>query len=145
MKIGQYRMDEGYQIKFLDEPAWAVIGGGIRDYNTQQAGDGHAISLCYALYGPDQSIVGGVIGETHWNWLFINLLWIPAELRGHGYGHALLTMAEEQGRRRGATNAYLDTFSFQAPEFYKQHGYQVYGVLEDFPPGHKRYYLTKQL
>lgn len=138
-------MDEGYQIKYLDEPAWAVIGGGIRDYNTQQAGDGHAIFLCYALYGPDQSIVGGVIGETHWNWLFINLMWIQAELRGRGYGHALLTKAEEEGRKRGATNAYLDTFSFQAPEFYKKHGYQVYGVLEDFPPGHKRYYLTKQL
>jgi hypothetical protein len=39
----------------------------------------------------------------------------------------------------------LDTFSFQAPDFYKQHGYQVFGELQDFPSGHQRYYLKKQL
>ena len=138
-------MDEGYHISYLDQPAWEIIGRGIREYNTQQAGDGHAIFLCFALHAPDQSIVGGIIGETHWNWLFINLMWISKELRGKGFGHRLLLAAEEEGRKRGATHAYLDTFSFQAPEFYKRHGYQVFGVLEDFPPGHRRYYLTKEL
>ena len=138
-------MDDGYHIGYLDEPAWEIIGGGIREYNTQHAGDGHAIFLCFALFAPDGSIMGGIIAETHWNWLFINLMWITEALRGLGYGHQLLTAAEEEGRKRGATNAHLDTFSFQAPEFYKKHGYQVFGVLEDFPPGHQRYYLTKKL
>jgi len=138
-------MAQKYHIGYLEQPAWEIIGQGIREYNTKQAGNGHAIFLCFVLYGPDESIVGGIIGETHWNWLFINLMWIHEELRGCGYGHQLLIAAEEEGRKRGATNAYLDTFSFQAPEFYKKHGYQVYGVLEDFPPGHQRYYLTKKL
>ena len=138
-------MDEGYLIESVDEPAWAIIGGGLSDYNNQQAGNGHGKNLCFVLRSPDGSIVGGVIGETHWNWLFINLMWVKDELRGHGYGAQLLTAAEEEGSKRGAINAYLDTFSFQAPDFYKKHGYQVFGVLEDFPPGHKRYYLTKKL
>jgi GNAT superfamily N-acetyltransferase len=138
-------MDEGYHIEYLDPPAWEVIGGGIREFNIRQAGDGHAIFLCFALYAPDRSIVGGVIGETHWNWLFISLMWVKDGLRGRGYGHQLLTAVEEEGRKRGATHSYLDTFSFQAPEFYQKHGYQVFGVLEDFPPGHQRYYLTKEL
>jgi N-acetylglutamate synthase-like GNAT family acetyltransferase len=72
-------------------------------------------------------------------------MWIKDELRGRGYGHRLLTLAEHEARQRGAKNAYLDTFSFQAPDFYKQHGYQVFGELPDFPPGHQRYFLTKQL
>jgi ribosomal protein S18 acetylase RimI-like enzyme len=143
--IGKNIMDEEYRITYVDEPEWGVIGGGIRDYNNQQAGDGHAVNLCFALYAPDQTIVGGVIGETHWNWLYISLMWVKDELRGRGYGHRLLTLAEEEGRKRGATNAYLDTFSFQAPEFYKKYGYQVFGELQNFPPGHQRYYLTKQL
>ncbi len=138
-------MNEEYHIGYLDEPAWEIIGGGIREYNTQRAGDGHAIFLCFALYAHDGSIVGGIIAETHWNWLFINLMWLREEVRGRGYGHQLLAAAEEEGRKRGATDAYLDTFSFQAPEFYQKHGYQVYGMLEDFPPGHQRYYLTKKL
>ena len=54
-------------------------------------------------------------------------------------------MVEAEARQSGATEAYLDTFSFQAPEFYKKNGYQVFGVLENFPPGHQRYYLTKAL
>lgn len=138
-------MNEDYYICYLDKPAWEVIGGGIRDYNIQQAGEGHEKSLCYALFAPDQSIMGGIIAETHWNWLFINLMWLREELRGQGYGHKLLLAAEAEGRKRGATHAYLDTFSFQAPEFYQKHGYEIFGVLEDFPPGHRRLYLTKQL
>jgi hypothetical protein len=45
----------------------------------------------------------------------------------------------------GAKNAYLDTFSFQAPEFYKKCGHQEFGTLENFPTGHTRYFLTKKL
>ena len=72
-------------------------------------------------------------------------LWIREDLRGCGYGHRLLTLLEDAARQHGAKNAYLDTFSFQAPDFYQKHGYQVFGTLKDFPVGHKRYYLRKQL
>ncbi len=138
-------MDDGYRIEYTDSPAWEVVGGGIRQYNIERAGDGRDKQLCYLLYAPDETIVGGIVGETHWNWLYINLLWIKDELRGRGFGHQLLVAAEEEGRRRGAINAYLDTFSFQAPQFYLEHGYRVFGMLEDFPPGHQRYYMTKAL
>jgi hypothetical protein len=54
-------------------------------------------------------------------------------------------MAEQEARKNGAKNVYLDTFSFQALDFYQEHGYRVFGELEDFPPGHQRYYLRKEL
>ncbi|NTU64122.1 MAG: GNAT family N-acetyltransferase [Chloroflexi bacterium] len=76
---------------------------------------------------------------------YIDLLWLKEELRGRGYGHRLLMLAEDEARQRGATHAYMDTFSFQAPDFYQRHGYQVFGELKDFPHGHQRYFLTKQL
>jgi GNAT superfamily N-acetyltransferase len=141
-------MDEEYQIVYVDNPeesAWGIIGRGVGSYNKQQAGDSNFQRLCFVLRAPDQAIVGGVIGETYWDWLYIDLLWVKDELRGRGYGHRLLTLAEQEARQRGAKNAYLDTFSFQALDFYKQHGYQVFGELQDFPPGHQRYFLTKQL
>lgn len=129
-------MEEKYEIVYIDEPAWEIIGGGITDYNTQQAGDDQGKNLCFVLRSPDQEIVGGVIGATYWDWLYINLMWIKDELRGHGYGQQLLMLAEEEGRKRGARQVYLDTFSFQAPGFYKKYGYEVFGELHDFPPGH---------
>lgn len=138
-------MDEEYQIVYVDNPAWEIIGGGITEYNTQQAGDDQGKNLCFVLRSPDQEIVGGVIGATYWDWLYINLMWIKEELRGRGYGQQLLRLAEEEGRKRGATQVYLDTFSFQAPGFYEKYGYEVFGELRDFPPGHQRYFLTKRL
>ena len=141
-------MDEEYNIVYVDKPeqsAWGIIGRAIHHYNIQQAGDDNSQRLCFVLHAPDQEIVGGLIGVTHWDWLCIDLLWVKDELRGRGYGHRLLTLAEQEARQRGAKNAYLDTFSFQALDFYEQHGYQVFGKLEDFPLGHQRYYLTKQL
>ncbi len=141
-------MDKEYRIVYVEHPeqsAWGIIGHGITNYNTQQAGDEQSQRICFVLQAPDQEIVGGVLGAIYWNWLYVDLMWIQEEFRGHGYGHQLLTLLEEEARKRGAQNAYLDTFSFQAPDFYKQHGYQVFGELPDFPPGHQRYFLTKKL
>ena len=139
-------MAQEYQIVPLDEPAWEIIGPGINEYNTEQAGDDSSQMLCFVLRAADQDeILGGVIGATYWEWLHLDLLWLKDEFRGQGYGHRLLVAAEEEARKRGAKNAYLDTFSFQAPDFYKQHGYEVFGELADFPPGHRRYFMRKQL
>ena len=137
--------DKAYQIVYLDQPAWEIIGGGISDFNTQQAGDDHGKNLCFVLKAPGGEVVGGVIGATYWDWLYVNLMWLQEAYRGQGYGAQLLLQAEEEARRRGAQHAYLDTFSFQAPGFYKKYGYEVFGVLEDFPAGHQRYFLKKEL
>lgn len=141
-------MTEDYEILYVEKPddaVWEAVGGGIQRFNSEQAGDDHGRRLCFVLYGPDQSVAGGVIGETYWNWLTISLMWIRDDLRGRGYGERLLLAAEQEARQRGATDAYLDTFSFQAPGFYEKQGYRVFGELADFPPGHRRYFFTKHL
>ncbi len=53
--------------------------------------------------------------------------------------------AENEALARGCHGAYLDTFSFQAPDFYQKLGYEIYGKLDDFPKGHCRYFLRKKL
>jgi GNAT superfamily N-acetyltransferase len=141
-------MDAGYRIAYADDPedsAITAVGQGIRRYNEQQAGATEYRRLYLLLHAPDGAVVGGLIGATYWNWLYIDLLWIADELRGRGHGHRLLALAEDEARRRGAENAYLDTFSFQAPDFCRQNGYEVFGELSDFPRGHQRYFLKKQL
>lgn len=141
-------MDEEYQIVYIEKPeqsAWGIIGQGVHNYNLQQAGDLNFRRLCFVVQGPDEAIVGGVIGEIYWDWFYIDLMWVKDNLRGRGYGRRLLSRVENEARERGAKHVYLDTFSFQAPDFYKKCGYHVFGELKDFPAGHQRYFLTKQL
>jgi GNAT superfamily N-acetyltransferase len=134
-----------YQIEYLDKPEWDLIGGGIQEFNTRNAGDENAKRLCFVVRAPNGEAVGGVIGMTFWNWLYIELMFVKEEHRRGGFGSRLLALAEEEGRKHGAQHAFLDTFSFQAPEFYKKHGYRVFGELPDFPAGHTRFYLVKDL
>lgn len=141
-------MNKKYNIVPVDNPeeaAWGIIGRGLSTYNKQQVDDHKFERLCFVLQTTDEEIVGGILGEIYWGWLFIELLWLKEELRGQGYGHNLLTLAEDKARQQGAKNAYLDTFSFQVPTFYKQHGYKIFGELQNFPPGHQRYFLKKEL
>ncbi len=140
-------MSTEYKIAYEEKPqdaAWGIVGRGVGVYNEQQVGDDSQM-LSYVVQGPDQEIVGGLIGQTHMGWFYLDLLWVKEELRGQGYGRQLVTLAEEEARKRGAKNAYLDTFSFQAPAFYEKLGYQVFGELPNFPTGHTRYYYKKEI
>ena len=40
---------------------------------------------------------------------------------------------------------HLDPFDFQAKEFYEKNGFEVFGILENCPPGHTRYYMKKEI
>ena len=91
-----------------------------------------------------QSIVAGLAGETYSGWLFVRYLWVSDDLRGQGVGRQVLGAAEDRACERGCHSAWLDTFSFQAPDFYRKLGYQVFGEL-DWSPDHKRIFLRKQL
>jgi len=90
-------------------------------------------------------ILGGLYGSTWMSYLHVNLLFVPESMRGAGVGRRLMTEAEAEAVRRGCSAASLDTFSFQARGFYEKLGYSVFGTLDDYPPGHSRFYLTKRL
>ena len=117
---------------------------GLRRYNASAIGKFDHKPLAIALR-EKREIVGGVIGETHLGWLFVQWFWIDDKYRGKGFGKKLLTAAEDEARKRGAKNVYLDTLSFQAPEFYRKLGYREFGRLDDFPVGHYRAWMTKAL
>jgi GNAT superfamily N-acetyltransferase len=90
-------------------------------------------------------LVGGVVARANWNWLHVSLVWVAEELRGGGIGALLLAAVEDEGRARGCTHAHLDTFSYQARPFYERHGWRVFATLDDYPPGHQRFFLRKDL
>ena len=66
-------------------------------------------------------------------------------MRGAGLGRQLLQRAEAIARERGCHGLWLDTFSFQARGFYEKLGFSLFGEIEDYPPGHSRFFLRKRL
>ena len=92
-----------------------------------------------------EQLLAGLTGESYWGWLYIRLLWVHPSQRGTGLGQKLVTLAEKEGIKRDCRYVYVNTFSYQAPEFYQKLGYQVWGQLDDFPAGHRRIYLFKPL
>ena len=91
------------------------------------------------------ALIGGAYGYVNWNWLFINLVWLSEAARGGGHGRRLILALEQAARERGCTHAHLDTFSFQARPFYEKLGYEVFSTLDDYPPGHQRFFMKKAL
>ncbi len=88
-------------------------------------------------------MTGGLWGCTLFQWLHVQMLFVPERLRGQGVGSALMATAETEARARGCHGVLVDTFSFQAAPFYQKLGFTLFGVLEDFPPGHDRLYFRK--
>lgn len=91
------------------------------------------------------ALIGGAYGYVNWNWLFINLVWISESVRGGGHGRRMILALEQAARERGCTHAHLDTFSYQARPFYEKLGYEVFSTLDDYPPGHQRFFMKKAL
>ncbi len=101
--------------------------------------------LAVLLKDENGTVIGGLLGWISCRWLYIVLLVVPEELRRTGLGTRLLSEAEAAARARGCVGVWLDTYSFQAPDFYLRNGYEIFGELKDHPPGANRIFLRKSL
>lgn len=124
-------------LEFLDDRLY--------EHNCTQTGkDGGKLFAIYH-YGPEGEILAGLHG---WIWAQaceIRTLWVHPDLRGQGIGRRMMMLAEEEAQAGGCQVILLNTYSFQAPRFYPQLGYQEFARLEDFPPGHQMFFYQKRL
>jgi len=132
------------QVEEKSEGVTSAILDGLREHIEKTVGGLENQPLSVTLRD-GETLLGGLIGATYFGWLFIQYFWIDEQYRGKGFGKQLLDAAENEARRRGARNVFLDTLSLQAPEFYKKYGYREYGRLDAFPVGHYRSWMTKAL
>ena len=128
-----------------DAESMATITKGLGDYNTEIAGYSDRRPLAVLLKDEGGKTLGGVLGRTYLGLMFLDTFYLPKTARGSGIGSKVLAMAEEEGRRRGCKSAVLYTITFQAPDFYKKHGWQQFGEIPCDPPGTRRIWLTKTL
>ncbi|KKB78885.1 hypothetical protein VW35_10415 [Devosia soli] len=139
------------EIVFEAEPhpdTRAAILDGLLAYNAAKTEGrfGAPRTIALALKDPETGAsVGGLTARVSYSRMFVELLFIPEHLRGKGLGEKLMAEAEKVAKDLGCIGIWLDTFSFQAPGFYKKIGYQEFGAISDYPPGFSRHFFHKPL
>jgi GNAT superfamily N-acetyltransferase len=121
-----------------------IVLDGVRKFNREKTGDERPHSAACFLRD-DGRIVGGVQGSLWGRSMHIDALWIDEQHRGGGYGSQLMAAIEAYAAAQEHPLVYLETTSFQALPFYRKLGYEVFGELPEISPGHKLFFLKKEL
>ena len=136
------------EIRFVEEPApgeLAALEEEINQFNYRATGfhDGRWL-VCF-LRDCSGALRAGLSGHSWGGCAEIKFLWVREEERHAGIGSALLRAAEREAAVRGCRRIVLATHSFQAPDFYRRHGYTEIGRAEGYPSGHAQIYFAKGL
>ena len=111
-----------------------AVRSALSAFNETLFGPANAAGLQITLRNDEGEVVGGLIGQTWFGFLYTRLLFVPEEARGQGFGARLLARAEEEGRRRGCKGAYIDTMSEDARRVYERCGYRPVGHMPGMGP-----------
>ncbi|GAA5187863.1 hypothetical protein GCM10023322_37150 [Rugosimonospora acidiphila] len=114
-------------------------------FNVRMTGADDEASLSVRVTDQAGALVGGLAGWTWGGCGGIGLLWVREQSRREGWGSRLLRAAEQEARRRGCTRMVVSSMTFQAPGFYRRHGYVETGRTEGLPGGHSDVHFFKRL
>lgn len=136
-----------YIIKESNKEEAELIVDGLIAYNLSKIPliqDFPLIWINRVIVDTNGDIVAGINSKMYcWNCLYIDSLWVKEAHRKEGLGSKLLNEVEKIAKEKGCHLIHLDTFDFQAKDFYIKHGYEFFGTLDECPKGHKRYFMKK--
>ncbi|MCY7217271.1 GNAT family N-acetyltransferase [Streptococcus cristatus] len=121
------------------------LGNLIRAYNQSKREPSKSEPLNIYVEDQQGNLIAGMVAETFGNWLEIEYLYVQEDFRGQGIGSNILNRAEKEARERKCKYSFVNTYQFQAPNFYKKHGYEEVFALKEYPYTGERYYYTKAL
>ncbi|MFU2418846.1 GNAT family N-acetyltransferase [Peptacetobacter sp. AB800] len=149
MDLKRFTKENNYTVSGCNGSDKAFLVDKLVDYNLSQVPatqEENFIDLSRKVLSEDGKILAGIIVKMYcWKCIYIDTFWIDESMRGEGLGTLLLEEVERVAKENGSHLIHLDTFDFQAKDFYLAHGYSVFGELEDCPKGHTRYFMSKVL
>ncbi len=122
-----------YIFKTILDPSPEQIGlivKPLKQYNESKIGPYSLERVAICAYDQADKLIGGIYGWIAWGWLYIDDLWVDESMRHQGVGSKLLSACEEFAIQRHIQNARVNTGSFQAPDFYKKNGYEIFAQLD---------------
>lgn len=122
-----------------------VLVAGMLSYHASKGHPRKVDKFSITIKDENGKLAGCVMATCLYNGMEITSLWVDEDARGRGLGQKLMELVEAEGKKRGMSFAYTNTFTWQAPEFYEKLGYQLYGKLENFPTDNQLSYYRKDL
>ena len=123
-----------------------AIREGILAFNKSILGKG-MLEKTFSVFLKDENnnIHGGILAYFDSESVFVDVVWVDENSRHQGYGTQLLSATENEGCKLGCRYATLDTWSFQAEEFYLKNGYERLGEIKNYYLHHSKIFLRKEL
>ncbi len=122
----------------------AVVREGIIASNLSVIGErDRAFSIF--LKNDSGTVFGGIQAFMDSESVYVDVLWVDTHLQKRGYGTKLLESVEQEGIKNGCIYCMLDTWDFQAEEFYLKNGYFRLGEVKNYWHGHSKIFLRKNL
>jgi GNAT superfamily N-acetyltransferase len=90
-------------------------------------------------------VFGGIQAFRDTESTYIDVLWVEENLQRQGYGTKLLGAAEREAIENGCIFSLVDTWDFQAEEFYLKNGYERISEIKNYWHGHSKIFLRKKL
>ena len=123
----------------------AIVDAGLDRSNSLFAPLGDVEPLACSSQLPDGCTIGGAIGRTWGTCCELQQIWVDPEFRRTGVARRLLGDFEAKAKLRGCRTLYLETFSFQCPNLYLDHGYEIALTIKGFPNGVEKHIMTLTL
>ncbi len=134
-------------IENISDDEFVSIDEELIEYNASKTNlaKNNVFDSIYKCAKLDGKIVGGISGDVELlSALHIKILWVDESTRRKSIGSNLLKNLEDEALKRGAIFSYLETYDFQAKDFYLKNGYEIFSCLK-YPTGNVLYFMKKQL
>lgn len=135
-KLISFKTDPGEDLEFAVDQ--------LKKYNRSFTGPFETEQFGFIAKDDSGEVVGAINGNTEWEWVFIKHLWVREDYREMGLGSDLMEAIIQEANKRGRYKYYLSTFEFQAPEFYKKLGFEIFGTLPQVSGNYDSFYLKRE-
>lgn len=124
-----------------------IIDDGIVEYNSKKVPftqDPVFEGINRTVKDLDGNIIGGIFATIYcWNILYIDRLWVNEQYIKEGLDSILLKEVENIAKEKGCHLAHLNVSDCETKDFYIKNGYELFGVLDDYPVDYKDYLMKK--
>lgn len=132
------------EIQKLEKPTPEIesaLDAGFEEFSKQTIGDSRK-PFSFCSYD-SQKLIGACKGYSYTDDLYVSQLWIHPQFRKAGLGRRIMEACEILARDRGCIRIWVDTLSYQAPDFYVRCGFQEQGRIAGYRGSYDRIFFAK--